>query len=60
VAEGPSNADAAAAGGGVGGEADAPLNTAGRARDADAGRLNSGGKDEDGGGAGVKGSNCMS
>jgi hypothetical protein len=36
------------------------MNTAGRARDADARRLNSGGKDEDGGGAGVKGSNCTS
>ena len=37
AAEGPSNAEAAAARGGVAGEADAPLSTAGRARDADAG-----------------------
>jgi hypothetical protein len=37
AAEGPSNAEAAAARGGVAGKADAPLSTAGRARDADAG-----------------------
>ncbi len=59
-AEGPINADAAAAGGGVGGKADAPLNTAGRVREADAGWLNIGCNDEDDGGAAWKGSNCMS